>query len=375
MRVIRQSSRQLGFTLTEVLVGLALSSLLMLGVVQLFVANSRSYSLLTGQSFMQESGRFAISVLARSGRMAGFKGCYSKNEEVYKTFLAAPPYEFNLTNNMIGYEGGLSAWQPNIHNVLPKTVGGIDSNIYAAGTIGPGNGIDTDKILRGTDIVTFNYIDSKKHRLAVGMVSSDELIELDDTAYDFGVDYMAYIHDCEKGTIFRVTGFDADLKIEHDGGADADGYTNAHTRLAEFNTYETNAYVSAIISDTYYIRESNGENKSGNKPMSLWRKRGVNKPVEIVQGIEDLQITYGVDTDNDDIPNRYLDANAVTNFSNVRTLRISVTAHSVDDVDGSTTPTHGCLGDGAGGRQFCWPGETVDGLLRRTFSQTLVLKN
>ena len=373
MIIAETKNRQNGFTLIELMIGLAMSSLVILGITQLFVANSQTYNLLSGQSFMQESGRFAIRTILLSGQRAGFKGCFSNNDAVHKTFLADIPYEFDLTTGVIGYEGEAAAWSPDIEAVLPKTVGATDTNVYVAGTTGSGNGIDTSKILRGTDIVTFNYIDRKKHRLAVDMVTSAETLELESTDYDFGVDYMAYIHDCEKGTVFRVTGFDGTLKVEHDGSADADGYTNTLTRLAEFNTFATDAYVSAIVSETYYIQESEGVNRSAVKPMSLWRKSGVDAPVEVIEGIEDLQITYGIDTDNDSIPNKYVDADAVPDFGNVLTVRITVTANSVDDVGANSAPTHGCFS--AGGRQYCRPGEQIDGLLRRSFSQTFVLKN
>jgi type IV pilus assembly protein PilW len=345
----------------------------MLGITQLFVANSHTYNLLSGQSFMQESGRFAVKLITRSGQMAGYKGCFSKNEDTHKTFLADIPYEFNIGTGVIGFEGVDENWLPDIEAVLPRTVGGDDFNIYVAGVTGAGNGIDTTKILRGTDIVTFNYIDRKNHRLAVDMVTSDEAIETEDTDYEFGTDYMAFIHDCEKATIFRVTGFDGGLKIEHNANVDADGYTNALTRLAEFYTFETDAYVSAIVSETYFIGVSEGENKTGQSPMSLWRKTGIEAPEEVVEGIEDLQVKYGIDTDDDDVPNKYVNANEVGDFDRVLTLRITIVANSVDDVNSKTTPTQGCIA--GGGNQYCRPGEGIDGLLRRSFSRTLVLKN
>ena len=84
-------------------------------------------------------------------------------------------------------------------------------------------------------------------------------------------------------------------------------------------------------------------------------------------------MSYGIDTDKDDIPNMYVDAGVVVDFDDVITLRITIVANSVNDVETSSTPTHGCIADG--GRQYCHAGETTDGLLRRSFSQTLVLKN
>lgn len=364
---------QSGFTLIELMIGMLLASIMALGISQFMVGNAQTFKFLGGQARVQESGRFALETLIRSAQMAGYKGCFSSNDEIHKTFLADVPYEFDLTNSLLGYEGETASWDPDIEAVLPKTVSGVDSNLYAAGAVGPGDGIDTDSILRKTDILTVTYINEKKHRLTANMVTSSEDIPVDDTDFDFAVDYMAFIYDCEKGSIFRITGFTAGGDIQHTDVADADGYTNALTRLAQFNTFETDAYVSAIDSYTFYIAPGEAALNPGNTTMSLWRKIGPAAPEELVEGIEDLQIKYGVDTDGDGIPNRYQDANVVVDFEDVLTLRITVVANSVEDVGGLTGPTHGCTA--GGGSQDCLPGETYDGLLRRTFSQTINLRN
>ena len=41
------------------------------GIVQLFVSNDQTYTLLTGQARMQESARFALDFISRSARDAG----------------------------------------------------------------------------------------------------------------------------------------------------------------------------------------------------------------------------------------------------------------------------------------------------------------
>lgn len=373
MTMATTNQDQNGFTLIELMIGLVLASIIGLGITQFLVANAQTYKFLTGQSRMQESGRFALETLVRSAQMAGYKGCFSTNDKLYKTFLADIPYEFDLATGLIGFEGETTAWVPEIETVLPKTVAGVDTNVYAAGTVGPGSGIDTDSILRKTDIFTVNFITEKKHRLKLDMPTSAEEIEVDTTDFDFANDYMAYIHDCEKGTIFRITGITGAQKIQHSGLVDADGYTNAVNRLAEFNTFETDAFVSAIQSHTYFIAPGEATLNAGNTTMSLWRKVGPAAPEELIEGIEDLQVKYGVDTDNDNIPNRYLDADAVLDFDDVLTLRITVVANSVEDVGGNSGPTHGCTVDG--GSQDCLPGEKFDGLLRRAFTQTIQIKN
>ena len=71
--------------------------------------------------------------------------------------------------------------------------------------------------------------------------------------------------------------------------------------------------------------------------------------------------------------NQYRTANLVTDYFAVITVRISITVNSVDSVGGTKAPTFGCLA--TGGRQSCFTGEIFDGLIRRTFHQTIQLRN
>jgi type IV pilus assembly protein PilW len=373
MRIALTPGVQKGLTLIEILIALGLSATITLGLTQLFLASSQTYKLLEGQALVQDAGIFSIEFISRAAQRAGYKGCFSKNGDLYQTFLADIPYEFNLNVGLEGYEGETSAWSPGIETTIPKTVAGVDSNVYVAGTDGAGRGINTNKIVRGTDIVTFRYISTVFNRLAADMPTSTEEIDVVPSSFEFGTDHMAYIHDCEKGTIFRVTGINAAANIQHSSVVDPDGYTNSFSKLAKFNTFDTDAYVNAIVTKTFFIAPGLAMNDEGEKPLSLWQKNGISAPVEIVEGVEDLQITYGIDTDSDDIPNRYVDADAVLDFDDVLMIRVQVTTNSVNDVGGTKTPSHGCVS--SGGSQECLDGLTYDGLLRRTFTQTIALRN
>jgi type IV pilus assembly protein PilW len=311
---------------------------------------------------------------------SGFGGCFSTNEDVYKTFDNDLPYEYNIGSPMLAYEGEPTTWNPGIESVLPKTIGTTDTNVYKDQTVGQNTGINTAAILRGTDIITLNYVAAKRHQLTADMATSTEEIDLETTDYDFATDHLAHISDCEKQTVFRVTGFTGDLKIQHtstpDTGTADNLFTNNFTRLAEFNSFDNeDTTVSAIASDTYYVAPSTSTNKSGQNVLSLWRKSGIRAPTELVDGVEDLQLKYGIDTNTpgDNIPNKYVDADEVLDFLKVMSVRITVVANSIDDVGATTEPTHGCLA--SGGKQYCKPGLTVDGLLRRSFTETIALRN
>ncbi len=375
-------SLQKGLSLVELMISLTVGSVITAGVVQLFSANSETYGVMTGQSRMQESARFSLDFIGRDIYKAGYFGCFSSNEQLFWTAASGDdiPYEFDLRRGLQGYNAPAvdRFWDPVLDD-LPTTINGTDTNVFEGGI-----GINTDNIVSGTDVITIRSLSQRdvETRLAEELVNATDDIKVvkpaDGTELGFDVGDLAMIHDCEKATIFQVTGpvpglsTESDpIVIEHDVDI-AVPWGNSFSRLAIKNSFGTDAYVSAIETNTYFIAPGQGENNSGQAPLSLWRKSGTTSPVELVEGIENLQILYGVSTDDDLTPNQYVSSINDVSLKDVVTIRVTVIANSIDDVGGSSSPTHGCT------IQNCYTGKgeaAIDGLIRRAFTQTFMLRN
>lgn len=372
---------QKGLSLVELMISLAIGSIITIGIVQLMSSNTQTYGVMMGQSRMQESARFALDFISRDIQKAGYRGCFSNNQQLYWTILDIDdmPYEFDLRFGVQGYDGvDVDLWTPDLDD-LPSTIGATNTNVFVNG-----RGIDTDEITPFTDILTLRFIAQQdlEIRLAIDMPTSREDIQvIAPTGGVLGLGFskwdLALIHDCEKATIFHVTNIVANapnITIEHSQNP-TDLWRNDFDTLAMKNSFESDAFLSAISTNIYFIAPGSGENSSGDTPLSLWRKSGTTFPVELVEGIENLQILYGVSTNGDKTPNEYLFANDVQlagRWKNVTTIRVTVVANTIDDVGGVTSPTHGC------DVQTCYAGEPtngIDGLMRRSFTQTVLLRN
>lgn len=377
--ITRSRTNHQGFSLVELMISLALGSIVTLGVIQLFVANSDTYTLLQGQSRMQESARFGLAFIGRSVRQAGYRGCFSSNEDLHTTIdpPTALPYEYDLRFGVKGYNStGPTNWSPAITE-LPRTINSVDTNVFQtpAGE-GENTGIDTAAITAGTDVLTLRNMSPTDARLVADLATSTEpvVVGVPTDGFEFAEDHLAVIHDCEKATIFRVTSIALDnpaagqATIGH-AIDDVDATRNSVTKLAIVNTFEADAAVAAIETYTFFIAPGSGLNSTGNTPLSLWRKSGITAPVELVEGVEDLQVLYGIDTDNDRFPNTYVQANLVTDWTLVKTVRVTLVVNSIDDVGATSVPTHGCAVQG------CIQGQAFDGLLRRAFTQTFQMRN
>ncbi len=90
--------------------------------------------------------------------------------------------------------------------------------------------------------------------------------------------------------------------------------------------WQSNICGTANTTDT--IAYSIQNNSSGNP--ALFRSTDGGDPEELVEGIEDLQILYGQDTDNDDVPNYYVDAAGVTDMAQAISVRFTLVARTLE---------------------------------------------
>jgi type IV pilus assembly protein PilW len=90
----------------------------------------------------------------------------------------------------------------------------------------------------------------------------------------------------------------------------------------------------------------------------------------LADGIDNMQILYGEDTDGDDVPNVFVDADNVTDWHEIKSVRIALLASTADDmgVAASDDKTHILLNTPA-------IGPLNDDMLRRVFTRTMLVRN
>ena len=111
-----------GFGLVEIMVALVLGLVVVLGVIQIFLASKNTYVTQNASARMQEDARFVLSKLIQEIRMTGMYGCLKLDATVVPPAIAAPA---DLTNPIlwdaatstmtlvtadIGASGGTPTW-------------------------------------------------------------------------------------------------------------------------------------------------------------------------------------------------------------------------------------------------------------------------
>jgi len=88
----------------------------------------------------------------------------------------------------------------------------------------------------------------------------------------------------------------------------------------------------------------------------------------LAEGIENLQILYGQDTDADGVANRYVSADNIVVANSVISVRVAILANTVQSVGGSDTGTYVLLNTPP-------IGPLRDNLIRQTYTRTINLRN
>ncbi len=331
---------QLGLSLVEVLVALVISLFLLTGIVQVYLSNRVAYTFSEAISRAQENGRFALDTMTQDLRGAGFFGCA----------IFDPADTSTLVNNLNPAGAGYDAA---IHDFIGQ------------GLI---QGTENDG-LNGSDSITLRG--AKPNQATVQppynvqtsanlFVTSTDSIEPGD---------IVMVSNCRGGDIFQVTnktvgGGGGQQSIIHHTGSGSPGNYNPDsctggTAHCLSQTYGSDSSMFGLQTVTYSIAVG-----ASGEP-ALWRSEdGVN--VELIEGIEQMQVLYGVDTDNDNFPNQYVVSTAVADMLTVMSVRLMLLVRS--DSDGVTEDAQVYNYNGVSTT-------AADQRLRQVFSTTIALRN
>ena len=182
---------------------------------------------------------------------------------------------------------------------------------------------------------------------------------------------VAFVSDCKSSDIFHVTGTSNItagspwLNIAHGGNLNT-----APPHLSK--NYQDDAEVFKPTSTSYYIGTG-----TGNLPALFNRDNLSDVSSELVEGVENMQILYGVDTDPtaDGVVDQYIKANAISTavppvipgWDRVIAVRISLLMRSVSEV---ATTSSSYTFDGVS-----YPPAGGDRFLRQEYTSTVQLRN
>ena len=364
MKIIGMNSSQRGLSLVELMIAMLLGLFLIGGLLQIFISSRQTYRMQEGLSRLQENGRFAIDFISRDIRMAGFLGCNSQAAITNKLNMPTPPTDFIYDFNTVieGFEAiSATAWTPAINAAITSPLGGSDViTIRRADAQGFAVTAYTNADLTLDTSTSTSTIKPILTASNANLTASSDNLKTAGFLNSSGGNNcaIAVISGCVVGdvaTVFQVSAITGSV-LAHGTGVCSPG----NDASSNWSPTYVGGQVFPINTISYYIRTN-----SIGQP-SLYYRIGSGSAQEIVEGIENMQILYGVDTDVDGAANYYVTADVVPDWTQVVSVRISLLAATIDNnLTDQPLP-------------YTWNGATItptDRKIRRVFNTTLAVRN
>jgi type IV pilus assembly protein PilW len=333
-----------GLSLVELMIALLVGLLLSAAVLQIFISSKNTYRMQDSMARLQENGRFAVSYMANDIRMAGYMGCANVDR---------------IPVNNIGVADGGGPAVPSFdsNSVI------VGSNNVAAGN--PWGAVP------GTDTVVVRKVNGGGLRLTGNLATNNANIQVVDNSLGVQAGDILFITDCINADIFRATNVSTDgsgkVTIAHSSAK------NSSVNLSKL--YGSDAEVLVFESVAYYVKDTGRKTPNGDAIRALYVQRQAgntaeNAPsFELVEGVQDLQLEFGVDTGTDYLADEYRTANNVTNWGKVVSARFSLLMQGVEGkVLGSS---------GAFTQSINYNGAAIaaDGRVRQVFGSAVAVRN
>jgi len=339
------SCNQKGLTLIELMVAMMIGLLILLGISGMFMANKRTYTEQESMARLQENARFAIGMLIKDIHMTGYIGCSHDMEDLVNHLNSSSDSTaaFSFINALEGSENA-GNWQPS---------GSTDM---------------VASINAGTDAISIRYMSPLAVRIVSPMPPTSAILNVDDTG-NLAIGDIIAVSDCDSTDVIQLTNvMAAPARLQHNPGSTVTpGNQSPHVLQ---KSYGTDAEIMRFIAHRYYI--SNNDNGVP----SLYRKSINGTVMELVEGVETMQILYGEDTTgNDRNADTYVTATNVTNWNNVVSIRLGLLFRTIDEnrqIEPDTKVYQIFGGTGAGGVTV---GPMGDYHRRRLYTTTVQIRN
>lgn len=278
-----RTARQAGLSLVELMIALAIGTVLVFGLLQVFSASRAAYQTSEGLARVQENARFAMEFLQRDIRMAGHYGCV--NDQAHKIDGYGQPVMQGL-----GAAAALDFSVSIEGHEAPDTAPGNSLTLGASWSAPTGSGLPTlsPVPVGGSDILVLRYLAPLGVEVTGIGGSNGEVLSFD------SADAANLSTEGVTPTLFGV----ADCRHVNVFAGSASGGTVTGTGITSplsvtYGTEPSGTMLHRAESLVYYVG-----NNPGGEP-ALYRARANNSgsytSEELVEGIESLQLLYGQD--------------------------------------------------------------------------------
>lgn len=339
-----RARRHAGFGLVELMVAMVLGMLLVAAVVHVLLGQRASQGVTDALSSIHARARFALYILERELRQAGYSGCANP-----VTMAPAVPADAPYGRlNILSVDTSVGSWRDFAQAVGEPRDDHVPSSASSA-----------------SDVLRLGYVRDPGVRVVAPTAAAADALKVSGNPAGWEEGDQLLATDCRSADLFTVTDIDGTAIAHAATGGDGEGW-NADAGLSK--RYAGGARVLEPYAVIYYIRDSGEGTRT--EP-TLYRRRvapDVRNSRALVKGIGHLTLRYGVDLDDNPGADGYVAAEAVPDWSAVVAVRVGFVAESARPMGSD------------GGRVLRIFDRRLtslpdDGRLRRVFTTTVALRN
>jgi type IV pilus assembly protein PilW len=342
-----------GLTLIEMLVALVIALSVMAGAIQIFVQSKSNFLAERELAGLQENARFVFKLFQDEVHMAGFNSCGGSAQNVANSIKGATTsWELNGTG-LQGYEheAGLADFPVQIRaDVAP-----ITDSIVIRRTESPGY-----LVIRHLP-ATSRFDLNKKHDIAPGDIVAVATPDCQQLGYFQAVSAAnKYVTHTADNTV-----------VPGNCTADLAGTFFCGSGIATSKSYPPGSILMKLISHAYYVGPSEVQNDMPalfRERLGVVTKKATTWSEELIQGVENMQVQYGIDLDGNDAADIYINANdGRIDWKKITSVQLSLRLRSLLPFYPGNVPYEKFMGlqntDGE------------DRYMRQTFTTTISLRN
>jgi type IV pilus assembly protein PilW len=308
-----------GFSLIEIMVALGISLFIIAGIGYVYISSKQTYRTQDQLARLQENGRLAFEYLSRDIRMAGYWGCGTGGMDSDVQYTSCPTAPKGKITNTLNSASTIP------FNLSRYTEGFND--VTSSFTTYPNVKTGTDVIIvRGADSLGLRVT---KHVVAGTTPPGAAPVGTNPTSLIAGGDILM-VTDCMTAAVFQASGVTSNstqTTIAHAAGTSP----SPGNSIADLCKNYVGGEVLKAFSRGYYIGTLDGSNQPTSTGRPALFRANFSNYQELVPGVENMQITYGVDTNNDYFVDAYQRADEVTQWAQVKNVRIELLLASPED--------------------------------------------
>ena len=259
--------------------------------------------------------------------MAGYYGCAPRPGNIINHIPGASGTLTDAVHSLEGYEQGQASWSPT------------------------GSSEKLDQLAAESDAVTVRFANPSQQLVLTQAANTTDIPLSGGSGYRTGD--VLVISDCDHAEVFQVTAISG-------GNIVPNALDNSYAR----------AQLAPLWAARYFVGPSN-LNGIPTLKRQILQGGGATTSEELAQGVENLQLLYGEDTDRDGVPDVYRYANTVSDWSRVISIQVGLLLRSLESYGTGTerdTVKHQIL-------DFVFDDPDDERFQRKVMSYTVVLRN